>query len=853
MAEGTTDNPENAPAGEVAAAPEPRWSELWQVPVLVLGIVMLAGWWVMTVRSNDKVNDYNGAITSAQEFLKANDAESAFGVLNDKLLPFAKAATPQDQARIKQLEADTQFLHVKLAGINQEEQWKAIDTLYTEARTLGLEFDAEHLQRWAQVLVSLNRAQDALALLEPLGDSGASSRYALLRAIIEQQRQAGTSGDQLITLISRFQDEIKREPDAASRRAQEIWVTRLLAQLSAEAGDTARAIDYLNQRISRLAADGGDGDLGPLLVTLAEAYETSGNPAMARRLFAQAQQKLAPDHSLNADILIGIGRLDLSEGNDVRSALGNFTDAMTRFPTDIPAQLKALVGRANCEARLGTHGDAVEHFKAAIQIATSRPHRDIKMEDTLIEAVRGHFDSSIDRGQFAVALEYLQALPPLYAGNQEWPARLLLDFATTLDRLADADFAEGLGLNKAAPVATDGSSLLAAPLSGKADDASPVTPAQQLAFQRAAGRFEQAAGYYLRHAHAVANTDEIAYGLSLWRAAAAYDRAQLWGKAIEVYGEFVLNRPGDPRLLMARLQLGQAYEADRQFEAALGQFKNIQTKQPRSPEAYASLVPMARCYIALKNNDDAERILRHVTTNHPSITPDSEAYRQAIIELSNLYYRTDRFADAIPPLSFAVERYSTMREAPMIRFRLADAYRRSVDEIARAMEDPMPQSRRVALEAERTRRLEEAVGLYTGVISELEGPRQQTLTPLEALCFRNAFFYRADCAYDLRRFEQAIQLYEIAARRWENHPSALVALVQIVNANAELGRVQDARVATRKAQALLKRIPEDRFNDETVPMSRKHWEEWLRWTSELNLFDAAGSTSAGAAVQADAP
>jgi len=113
----------------------------------------------------------------------------------------------------------------------------------------------------------------------------------------------------------------------------------------------------------------------------------------------------------------------------------------------------------------------------------------------------------------------------------------------------------------------------------------------------------------------------------------------------------------------------------------------------------------------------------------------------------------------------------------------------------------MPQSKKLELQRERTRRLEEAQKLFTQVVAEFELRDESTLSPVEALSFRNAYFYRADCAYDLRQFKQAIDLYEVAAKRWEAHPASLVALVQIVNSYCEMNMVQEAKVANLRARA----------------------------------------------------
>ena len=59
--------------------------------------------------------------------------------------------------------------------------------------------------------------------------------------------------------------------------------------------------------------------------------------------------------------------------------------------------------------------------------------------------------------------------------------------------------------------------------------------------------------------------------------------------------------------------------------------------------------------------------------------------------------------------------------------------------------------------------------------------------------------------------------------------------MQIVNARCELGQFDEARIANRHARDQLKRLPDEAFaNDPALPMTRKQWEDWLRWTGELD-------------------
>jgi len=70
----------------------------------------------------------------------------------------------------------------------------------------------------------------------------------------------------------------------------------------------------------------------------------------------------------------------------------------------------------------------------------------------------------------------------------------------------------------------------------------------------------------------------------------------------------------------------------------------------------------------------------------------------------------------------------------------------------------------------------------------------------------------------------------------------MVALIQIVNAYCELGRIREARVANDRARWQLNRIPDEEFDDPSLPMDRHRWQDWLRWASELKLFEPLPST-----------
>jgi tetratricopeptide (TPR) repeat protein len=872
MAE-TTPKPEAAPAPPPAPTGPgvPGWSQLWQTPVLLVGLLLFGAWLWMTVSAPKPHNDFPGGLDSIAQYLKANNFDQARESINN-ILPHIGQAAPLEKARLSQLWGDLVYLEQRSTGADAAENHRKVVELYTQAREGGQPFDATHLQWWADTLVALGQEDKALKMLDELRKEPAETRYRVVREIIERKsRQPGVTPQVLAPLISRFQDEVSGA-SKAQRREQDIWLTGLESRMALDSGAPDKAIDGLLRRLATLTA-GGDDDLGPLYLLLAKGYQRT-DIARARPWFVKAKQKLPPSDPLSAEILVGLGQLDLAETNDVRSALDSFTNALTQFSPQSGVYFDATVGRADCEARLGQVADAVDHFRKAVKYLLDQPSMNEAREKQVYDTIHTHYDAAMEREDYDHALDYLSALPPLYGKLQELPAKLLLEMGTTYEKLADRDRAEWNAGNGAEPggaatqPAAESIEERAAKLSGKVDAVAQAKPDKQqgeaatepaeaevdqartkllphqLAAQRMVVHLGKAAEYYLRHAHAVAVADEAAYSASLWKAADCFDKAQMWKRAIDVYAEFVKNRIGDPKRLDALVRLGLAYEADGQYPTAIERFQQVIDTEPRSPEAYAALVPLARCHIARGDFSSAKRVLTYVVQNHPTITPESNVYRDALIELGKLHYRLGEFPEAIERLALAADRYKDAPDIALIRFRLADAYRRSIEAIDKDLTEPMPQSRKLELQRERTRRLEAAQALFTQVVNEYELRDETTLGPVELLSFRNAYFYRADCAYDLRQFKQSIDLYEVAAKRWEAHPASLVALVQIVNAYCEMGMVQEAKVANLRARALLKRIPEEAFNDPSLPMSRDHWADWLDWTSKLDLF--SGKTASAA-------
>jgi len=828
----------------------PPWREVWQLPTLVLGVLLfvmglVAAW------DQPQEPDFGAALHSAQQYLLAQNVEAA----RDKLRtiePLLPEASGEHRALFHQLWGDMIFLNIELARyenrFDTHENYGRVIEAYHEAESLGASFGPRRLQQWAEALIALDRDEEALAKVDQIPTDQAHRRYAVVRAMIERERsEASPDPQSLLTLLDRYREELGEETDPARRRAGEIWALTIRADALLASGASERAIDLLLRRMSYLQGEQPEEDLAPLMVKLGQAYLQSDEYEKSQTWLQLGQQKLAESDGLNAAILVGLAEIELAgaERNqqeadasaNVRKALEYYTAVTSRYPSE-PQFLSALIGRAFCEARLEDHPRAIEDFRRAVAKLNERPGRHPEARRELQRIVEDQHTLAFQAEDYSLALEYLEVLQPLHREGGR-PPTMLAKFAETHEMLAESQLAQAKQYDEKL-------------LRSSSPDPSTVK-SRRLANRAAAKHFAKAGEFYQRHARAVLVDDDEAFGRSLWKSANAFFQAQDWERAIDTLSEFVSSRPTDRRYLDGLHKLGLAYQASGQYQTARDTFEQLIDRHPTTMQAYQSIVPLAECHIALDEVDEAKRWLNYVIDGLVArsadgervgggITPDSAVYRDALVELGRLHYHLDEYEQAIEKLSEAVEpeRYGRSRQGATLRYYLADSHRLSVEPIESELEGPLRAVRRRALSSDRARRLVQAQILYSQVIAELESRDPSDLTTLEQLFHRNAYFYRADAAFELGRFEQAIDLYDLAADRFEQHPAALVAMIQIVNAYCELDQLDKARLANERARWMLERIPDEKFDDPTLPMSREHWQDWLRWTSELDLFaDAA--------------
>ncbi|MEO0475542.1 MAG: tetratricopeptide repeat protein [Planctomycetota bacterium] len=833
-------------------ASELAWSQAWQIPVLLLGLgLLLIGVYFALPRHD--VPDYQGVLDDVEVHLLAGELELAESKLNTMTNDGRYEELTGDalQAHTLQLYGDLYFRQI------DKSVWQGITTpvgtanlnkirqQYRDSEKLGRDLPPPALRRYAQTLAALGEDEAALKIVDRMPLDLDPPRYRLVRDLIERRllTDPDPASKSLSRLITRYEQELDAEKDPTEKRLGTIWVMALKAERMLQAGDPDGVVSLLVEGgLHGLMKQASERELAPLKVRLGEAYAALGQLEQARLYLRTAQTHLPDGDPLNPRIMVAFGDITLAEGlnSAYEQAYNHYRQAYESDKMG-PSSIDALIGLGHTEAnRDNRFPEALKWFDQAVKriLSEQLPSWDGR-RDRLAHFLRDiHVEREFNRGRFAEALKLLKVYAPLE--DPDFTAETLFSFAAINEKIGEQSLARAAAL---APDEDD---------PGK----DPNLQARRLHNEEAANAYERAGDYYRKQAAELTHTTDE-HGEALWKAAASYEKAQLWGRAAEVYVDFLETSDKQERREEATFRIAQALLAEGQYASAVQRLQQIIEDSPQGEFAKQSYVPMAHGLASLERWGEAEKLLRSVLEDHPSIGPESPYYHDAMVALGKLFYRRGAndprfYARAIEVLGDeggAVERYQHsqkkeyQRQMPTLRYMLADSLRLSADGLIEQADQARTETERLAMLATRTERLSDALMNYHMVITELGDWHQDSLTQLEQQYFRNAHFYMADCAFDRGDFETAIGFYLNAVSKYQDHPVALVGWVQIMNARAELGQYEEARSAHDRAIELFNQMPEGAFQRADSLMTRERWDDWLQWMTQLDLFEKGSATA----------
>ena len=519
---------------------------------------------------------------------------------------------------------------------------------------------------------------------------------------------------------------------------------------------------------------------------------TSDLYAQAIRVFGQAQARDTLDRQATrrATYLIGVCLAEM--GEDHRSAALDQLTRTRKLYLESPEGLAAGLLEADLLRTAGRGKQAVEIYRSVMS-AAGNP-RDYSNPWLSLDALRSRlmaaYEAFSKNDQFDLAVKLLGGFQPLFSKLQ------------TLELTAATARLWGLAIELDALALPEGA-------------------APQL--HRQARRQFRSAGYaYLRLAAARSATRS--YQGDLWNSAQNLLRGHDFRTAqttLEKYLDEQTARWRGPALV----GLGKANLALGRVDESIAALRECIDFHPRDAAVFTARLWGSKAYFEKGEYQQAEALLRANLTSD-SLTPASVEWRDSLFALGELLLVQQEYDKAITRLEEAVDRYSESetRQAMRATYLIGKAYREATHAPQTRLRQAAVPSVQVASRRRIRQLLDKALHYYSTVQQHLLDQEERfELTTLDRAMLRNCYLAKGAILSDLARYDQAIDVYSDATRRYQDDPIALAAFVQMAHCYRRQRKRLAARAAVEQAKVLLQQFPTDQDFTTTTNYTRVEW------------------------------
>jgi Tetratricopeptide repeat len=769
-------------------------TQRWQLPTAVVAIGVFA--WVLNgLRPAPRELRFDGLLADIHALVKAN-----------KLYEASNAAANLLNHQPRLLKEQQAVLHDLLAEVIEKievqrdppdvENARLLIQHQERAEILGFPGGAEYRLREARAHEWLGQIQEALASYRAAlnVENDAGQRRTALQSLVRLLEGIRSAESERREMIERLLLEEGVEPSfawwALQRAIQEALdsedLPRARALLEKFGGPFQRSDlrGYYEYLVARLdVVEGRLEDAAPR-VQWVEAW-------LADHIVADiGMHKSGFLPAMNLTLKAEIELLD----DRPQSALEHF-DRAGELLRSGEMLVDAVVGKARALARLERHVNA----RATVRGALERLSREYSTRAALAKRSR-------------------LAMLELHRGRHE-----VADYPNSVAYLA-------LALDLTDVRETD-NRLELLELLGRENEAAALASADE----GERSKFQSDAGDAFAAAAPLSRLDPPRYAALLWQAAQAFDGVGRDEDARKALTEFVATRSSDPRLAPAMLQIGMSLTSQAQFAEARVWLSRLIREFPLLEEASRARLALAENLLleGPQHSREAETMLLELLEDG-SVGPAAQPFHDGLLTLCLLLHQQERYAEAIARIEEFLEFYAGDPDARMLRFQLAEAYRRS----ALALRGkPAAAESGDAQEIEAAARLTRAITLYNEIApsdAEVEDASAD-----DRLLTRLALFHRAECLTSLgdgTAMDEAIATYAQLSARYPSSPVAMSAQVRMAEALLRQGRVVEARRAVERARWLLRGISDDAFAREGNGLDRDHWEKYLSTVADARLL-----------------
>ena len=771
-----------------------RLSHLWQLPLAVIALSAFLAATCLYVDGRPVI-ELNQKLSVARTLLR-NDRPDAAAEFVTRLMAVPQALPPQREGNVHLLLAESLDAAQKQRKQSIPANHNRIIEQTQIALSQGVRPTGDIYRRLGESYEALGKPVDAVGHYRQAIAMDPARSLRLRRKVIDLQ----LATNDWAPAESSIDAYLASSEIADTERA---WALSVKSQLLIDRGDYPGATTLLEQALKL--------DNDP--VAQAEASYRLGVCAWkqsrldeAVKLITTARAAFRGQHPLDADAAFALGSIAQAK-NDFAGAIVLFDKVINAY-ADSTAAPAARFARGVCRIQKGGEDDA-EAVADIRAVAGDLAKSSSVMRTQVPDALRKASTTLTSRDNYQSAIDLLVEEQ---AVDSNPPHELFERLATAYEKRArqvEQSVADAAGGEK--------------------------VRRQELVREQTV----KAGDAWIGVAKGKLAANDKSYADAFWKAVDTYDRAGASSTAITALELFVTEHAADPVAPDALLRLARSYESTSQPDKAISAYNRLRGGYPKSVAAAKGTLPLA---MLLEKSPQtvalAQRVLGEFADDAGAAATSPDEYRAALFELAVLTYRSGDTKNAAPRLEKFLEKFAADDRNAEATYLLGECYRASARSEQDAAQLAADGDRSSANELERAaverkQRLVKAAATFAKCSDAYSAhpPTRDADRKYQML----AELRRADCAYELADYANAIASYQVTATRWPDEPVALAASVQIVNAYRALNRLDDARTSNERVRSLLAKMPQGAFADTGTPaggtvMEKAYWEQWLRWS-----------------------